>query len=97
MSAKRYSDEFKIEAVKQVVERNYKISDVANRLGVTTKSIYNWMGIYANPSMANQTVNAQQSELRKLKSELRRVTEERDILKEAAVYFASESKKSTRS
>jgi transposase len=29
MSAKRYTEEFKIEAVKQVVERNYKISDVA--------------------------------------------------------------------
>ena len=36
MSAKRYTEEFKIEDVKQVVERNYKISDVAARLGVTT-------------------------------------------------------------
>tara|TARA_Y100000780_G_C13377563_1_gene299085 strand:+ start:233 stop:340 length:108 start_codon:yes stop_codon:yes gene_type:complete len=33
----------------------------------------------------------------KLKAELRRVTEERDILKEAAVFFASESKKNTKS
>jgi transposase-like protein len=33
MSAKRYTEEFKIEVVEQVVERNYKISDVAARLG----------------------------------------------------------------
>ena len=35
MSAKRYTKEFKIEAFKQVTERKYKISDVAERLGVT--------------------------------------------------------------
>ena len=47
MSAKRYTEEFKIEAVKQVVERNYKISDVAARSGVTTKTksrIYHCQG-----------------------------------------------------
>ena len=70
MSSKRYTDEFKIEAVKQVIDRNYKISDVANRLGVTTKSIHNWIAIYGNPSTQHQTIDAQQSELRKLKAEL---------------------------
>lgn len=39
----------------------------------------------------------QQAELKRLKTELKRVTQERDILKEAAAYFASESKKDTRS
>ena len=38
-----------------------------------------------------------QNELRTLKAQLRRVTEERDILKEAVVFFAGESKKNTRS
>ncbi|MFT4672058.1 MAG: transposase [Arenicella sp.] len=97
MSAKRYTEEFKIEAVKQVVERNYKISDVADRLGVTTKSIHNWIDKYAKPSSQHETIDTQQDELRKLRAQLRRVTEERDMLKEAAVYFAGESKKSTRS
>ena len=46
MSGKRYTDEFKIEAVKQVTERNYKLSDVADRLGVTTKSLYAWVARY---------------------------------------------------
>jgi transposase len=35
MSGKRYAEEFKIEAVNQVVERGYKASEVADRLGVT--------------------------------------------------------------
>tara|TARA_R110001599_G_scaffold51856_1_gene145436 strand:- start:1535 stop:1753 length:219 start_codon:yes stop_codon:yes gene_type:complete len=38
MSGKRYTDEFKIEAVKQVTERGYKIAEVAERLGVSYKS-----------------------------------------------------------
>jgi len=97
MSAKRYTEEFKIEAVKQVVERNYKISDVAERLGVTIKSIHNWIDKYCKSSSQHKTIDTQQDELRKLRAQLRRVTEERDILKEAAVYFAGESKKSTRS
>lgn len=36
MSGKRYTEEFKIEAVKQVTDRGYKIGDVAERLGVTS-------------------------------------------------------------
>jgi transposase len=43
MSGKRYTDEFKIEAVKQVTEPNYKLSDVADHLGVTTKSLHAWV------------------------------------------------------
>lgn len=97
MSGKRYPEEFKIEAVKQVTERNYKISDVANRLGVTTKSLNTWINQYGNPTKQSQTIGDQQAEIRALKAQLRRVTEERDILKGAAVYFAGESKKSTHS
>jgi transposase len=41
--------------------------------------------------------SAEQTEIRQLKSEVKRLTKERNILKEASVYFASESKKSTRS
>ena len=97
MSGKRYPEEFKIEAVKQVTDRGYKVSDVASRLGVTTKSLHNWIDRYGSEGSQHKTISEQQEELRKLKAELRRVTEERDILKEAAVYFASESKRGTRS
>lgn len=97
MRGKRYPEEFKIEAAKQVTDRGYKVSDVASRLGVTTKSLYAWVKRYSEPSSEHKALTEQQAELRQLKAQLRRVTEERDILKEAAVYFASESKRNTRS
>jgi transposase len=43
MSSKRYPDEFKIEAVKQVVEYGHSVADVAARLGATTHSLYAWI------------------------------------------------------
>ena len=97
MSGKGYPTEFKIEAVKQVTDRGYKVGEVARRLGVTPKSMHEWIKRYGNNSGQHQAITAQQAELRRLKADLRRVTEERDILKEAAVYFAGESKRSTRS
>ena len=42
MSSKRYTEEFKLEAVKQIIERGYSVQGVANRLGVTTHSLYAW-------------------------------------------------------
>ncbi|WP_196161371.1 transposase, partial [Reinekea sp. G2M2-21] len=50
MSGIRYTEELKIEAVKQVTERNYKISEVADRLGVTTKSLHDWIKKYGDSS-----------------------------------------------
>lgn len=97
MSGKRYPEEFKLEAVKQVTERGYTVREVAERLGVTDKSLYEWVKCYGEESGQQRTISSQQEELRRLKSELRRVTEERDILKEAAAYFASESRRGTRS
>ena len=97
MRGKRYPEEFKIEAAKQVSDRGYKVSEVASRLGVTTKSLYAWVKRYNVPSSEHKALTEQQAELRQLKAQLRRITEERDILKEAAVYFASESKRNTRS
>jgi len=97
MSGKRYTEEFKTEAVKQVIERGYKINDVASRLGVTSKSLRSWIDRYGDQDSQHLTIEAQQAEVRRLKAELRRVTEERNILKEAAAYFASESRRGTRS
>ncbi|MBT7763520.1 MAG: transposase, partial [Gammaproteobacteria bacterium] len=42
MKGKRYTDEFKKEAVKQVTERGYSVIEVAERLGTTTHSLYLW-------------------------------------------------------
>ena len=91
MSSKRYTDEFKIEAVKQITERGYSVKEVASRLGTTTHSLYAWRKKYGlGPHKATE-IDDQQTEIRQLRNELKRVTEERDILKKATAYFAKES------
>ena len=45
----RYSDEFKIDAVAQVVERGYSFKELAERLGISTKSIFTWMAKFPKP------------------------------------------------
>ena len=39
---KRYTQEFKIEAVKQITERGYSVAEVSERLGICTKTLYHW-------------------------------------------------------
>ncbi len=91
MREKRYTEEFKIEAVKQVTDRGYSVSEVADRLGTTTKSLYDWIKRYGDHAEQFQSAKLQDDEIRRLKADLRRVTQERDILKKAAKYFARES------
>lgn len=83
MSSKRYTQEFKVEAVKQVTDRGHSVANVASRLGISVDSLYAWRKHYANPSSTPAAAIDQASELRRVKSELRRVTEERDILEKA--------------
>jgi transposase len=85
---KRYTDEFKKEAVKQVIERGYSVAEVSERLGICTKTLYQWRtDLHGSPKETKSSDD--QAEIARLKSELNRVTEERDILKKAARYFAS--------
>jgi transposase len=53
--------------------------------------LYQWVKQYSVPAPQRDAIKDQQVELRQLKAELKRVTEERDILKKAAAYFAKES------
>ena len=92
MSSKRYTDEFKIEAVRQITERGHSAAEVCRRLGITTHSLYLWKKRFGRPDAEVRAELDQQEEIRRLKAELRRVTEERDILKKAAAYFAKELK-----
>jgi transposase len=93
----RYSAEFKQEAVNQIVVHGYDVADVAKRLGVSTKSLYKWQKELAKPAQKRQEEQELQAEVARLKRELKRTQQERDILKEAAMFFASESKNATRS
>jgi transposase len=92
MSNKRYPEEFKIEAVKQITEKRYSVAEVSSRLGVSQHSLYAWLKLYGQPEPVRIEAQSQQAEVRRLRAELKRVTEERDILKKAAAYFAKESR-----
>ncbi len=87
----RYTEEFKKDAVSQVTDRGYSVKDVSDRLGISTKSLYDWIKQYSKPESLRIKETEQVRENRRLRAELVRVTEERDILKKAAAYFAKES------
>ena len=83
-------EELKIEAGKQITERGHRVADVSARIGVSQHSLYKWIKAHAGPA-EKQSQSSPTEELRRLKAELKRVTEERDILKKAAAYFARQS------
>jgi transposase len=92
MSSQRFAPEFKDEAVRQVLERGYPVTEVAQRLGVSAHSLYKWIkSVKPNTTdqQASELVEAK-SEILRLRAQLRRTEEERDILKKAAAYFARE-------
>jgi transposase len=91
MGTSNYSDEFKRDAVQQITVRGYPVREVARRLGVSSHSLYKWLKLFAEPVSKSVSVD-REAENRRLKRELARVTEERDILKKAAAYFAQDAK-----
>ena len=79
MGTSNYSDEFKRDAVHQITVRGYPVREVSRRLGVSTYSLYKWRKLFGEP-VPKPGVD-HEAENRRLKRELARVTEERDILK----------------
>ena len=69
MSSKRYTEEFKIEAVRQVTERGYSVAEVAGRLGMTTHSLYAWKMKYGPNAAEHEENTATEQEVRRLKYE----------------------------
>jgi len=95
-SRRKYTREFKLEAVKMMMEQGRTAGDVEKSLGVGRGVLYGWKskfqeeGALAFPG--NGRMNAHEAELRELRRELERTRQERDILKKATAYFARESR-----
>ncbi len=89
MGKGNFTEEFKRDAVRQITDRGYPVAEVSQRLGVSQHSLYEWKKKFA---ASNAKGNEEAEEIRQLKRELARVTEERDILKKAAAYFARDAK-----
>ena len=88
MGKVNFSDDFKRDVVEQIAERGYPVAEVSQRLGVSPHSLYAWKKKFAQSSDGDDKA----AEIRRLKRELIRVTEERDILKKATAYFAKDAK-----
>lgn len=91
---RRYSSEFRANAVKMVTELGLTHEEVAQRLGCTTETVRRWVIIHRQelrPAQLQEELNAVE-ELRALKKENARLQMENDFLKKAAAYFAKESK-----
>lgn len=92
MSTRRsYDKEFKISAVKLILEGGKSTASAARDLGVNENSLHNWKRAYLSDQEHSFPGNGHQKpedeELRKLRKELRDMTMERDILKKAIAYF----------
>jgi len=91
---RRYTSEFKSEAVRLVTEEGYTVAEAARSLGIHSNLLSNWKRKFKAESeaAANGTSNGKENEeLRRLRAENRRLRMERDILKKATAYFAKES------
>ncbi|AXX98081.1 IS3 family transposase [Profundibacter amoris] len=80
MGNARFSEDFKRDAVHQITTRGYPVAEVSKRLGVSTHSLYSWVKKYSKSAEVNIN-DDHAAENRRLKRELARVTEERDIPK----------------
>lgn len=93
---KQFSAEFKREAVRLLETSKKQPSDLARELGVRRTQLYKWKdqlgrrGKQAFPGHGRRLESS--DEVTRLREELERVNEERDILKKAAAYFAKELK-----
>ncbi len=93
---KIYSREFKIEAVRLIIDKGYSIAEASRNLGIDYSVLRRWKQQFENdPNDAfpgKGKLKPQDEELRQLKRKLERVTQERDILKKALAYFAEDQK-----
>lgn len=87
-----FDKEFKLSAVKLVLESEKSVESIASDLGVSSNTLFNWKRKYLedakNAFPGKGHMKPEQEELRKKDREIARLTMERDILKKAIAYFA---------
>ena len=92
---KTYTKEFKLEALRLMEESDLPASEIAMQLGIRRNQLYKWKDQMAKKgdvasSKRGRPKKEDQSETAKLKAEVKRLQEENEILKKAAVFFAKE-------
>jgi transposase len=93
---KTYSREFKMQAVGLITDKGYSIAEASRNLGIDYSVLRRWKKEFAaspdNAFPGKGKLRPEDEELRRLRRNLERVTEERDILKKALAYFAEDQK-----
>ena len=87
---RRFTAEFKAEAVKRLLEGGKGLSEAATELGISPGQLSGWRAehLAAGSAEALAARKAEQAEVQRLKRENRRLEEEVEILKKAAAFFA---------
>jgi transposase len=82
---RRYPLEFKQSSAKLAIESDQPITQIARELGIKSNTLHNWVNQYSKPSVPTmQQTQRYNAEMQRLRKQLSRVTEERDLLKKAA-------------
>ena len=94
---KRYSKEFKLDAISLVLDQGYAIAEAARSLEIRANMLGRWIKEHeaddnGQSFRGNGKLTPEQEEIRRLKSEIKQLKLERQILKEATVFFAKETK-----
>ena len=93
---RKFTQEFKDDAVSLVIDQGYNCAEVARRLGVSDNNVNRWVREYRQrneiESADGLSPEEMKAELKRLRKENKRLEMERDILKKAAAFFANESK-----
>jgi len=89
---KKYTDEFKFEAVALVTEQGYKVTDAAKSLGINDNNLRRWITELKQKESGEQPSEGEREELKRLRKENRELRMEKEILKKASAYFAKEMK-----
>ncbi len=93
---KKYSKEFKLDAVSLVVDQNYSRVEAARSLGLNSNMLGRWVAEHRDDGgqafRGNGKLTPEQEEIRQLKSRVKNLEMEREILKKATVFFAKETK-----
>lgn len=95
-SRRRFSREFKVEAVRRVVDEGRPLAQVARELDISASILRRWKQRFEEDPVeafpGNGRMKAEAEELRRLRREVVRLRQERDFLKKTAAFFARESR-----
>jgi transposase len=89
---RKYTAEFKQEAVALVTEQGYSVSKAAASLGITDKLIYNWKAKLEAEQSGAILTGDERAELLKLRKENKALRMEKEILKKASALLLKETK-----